>query len=172
MKFEINGHNGYRGKTVICQAIIMKILGIKDLSIINERFPWIFNIIHDQYGRIGTKQSMAKGIGCAEAYRFATENHRRNKKYNNRIDYDTYFFLCFDLKWNNIEKTYIVPNKGKLKDIENVTISKNSYSSMYDEFRVDHVVYNSALHDLMRFIKKDGMIVMVDTEDVDKWLKI
>ena len=172
MKFEINGHNGYRGKTVICQVIIMKTLGIKDLNIVNERFPWIFNIMHDQYGRIGTKQSMAKGVGHGEAYRFVTENHKRNKKYTNRINYDTYFFLCFDLEWKNIEKTYIIPNKGNIRYIENITISKNSYSSIYDEFIVDHTIYNHTLHDLMRFIEKGGMVVLVDTEDVDKWLKV
>lgn len=169
MKFEINGHNGHKGKTVICQATVMKVLGIKDLNI-NERFSWIFDIRHNQYGRIGVKQSMLKGVGYTEAYRFVTENHKKkNKKYNNRIDYDTYFFLGFDSEWKNIEKTYIVPNKGKIRDIENITIGKNS---LYDEFKVDNVPYNPALQSLMRFIEKDGNVVLVDTEDVDKWLKV
>lgn len=172
MKFEINGHNGYRGKIVICQATIMKVLGIKDLNIINERFSWIFDIIHDQYGRISVKQSLAKGVGHTEAYRFVTENNKINKRHNNRIDCDTYFFLGFDLGWKNIERVYIVPNKGRIKYIENITISKNAYSSTYDEFRVDHIPYNDVLHNLMMFIEKDGNVVMVDIEDVDKWLKI
>lgn len=172
MKFEVNGHNGYKGKTVICQATIMKVIGIKDLNLINDKFPWIFDIRYNQYGRISVKQSLAKGVGYAEAYRFVTENHKRNKKYNNRIGCDTYFFLGFDLEWKNIEKTYIVPNQGRIKDIENITISKNAYSSLYDEFKVDNVPYNDALQDLMRFIEKDGNTVMVDIEDIKKWLKI
>lgn len=172
MKFEINGHNGYRGKMVLCQAVVMKILGIKDLNIINEKFPWIFDIRHNQHGRTNVKQSVAKGVGHAEAYRFVTENHKRNKKYNNRIECDTYFFLGFDLDWKNIEKTYIVPNQGRIKYIENITISKNTYSSSYDEFKADHVPYNDTLHNLMKFIEKNGYIIMVDTEDVKKWLKI
>lgn len=172
MKFEINGHNGYRGKAIICQATIMKVLGIKDLNLINEKFSWIFDIVHNRYGRINVKQSLAKGIGHAEAYRFMTENHKKNKKYNNIIDYDTYFLLGFDLNWRNIEKTYIIPNQGRIKDIENITIAKNAYSSSYDEFRVDHVPYNHTLHSLMKFIEKDENIVLVDTEDVKKWLKL
>jgi len=32
MRFEINGHNGYRGKMVLCQAVVMKILGIRELE--------------------------------------------------------------------------------------------------------------------------------------------
>lgn len=172
MKFEINGHNGYRGKMVLCQATVMKILGIDDLNVVNERFPWLFQIRHNQYGRVNVKQSVAKGVGHTEAYRFVTENHKRNRKFNNRIECDTYFFLGFDLDWKNIEKTYIIPNQGQTKDIENVTICKNAYSSRYDEFKVDHVPYNDMLHNLKKFIKKDGNIVMVDTEDVKKWLKI
>jgi hypothetical protein len=150
----------------------MKVLGIKDLNLINDRFPWIFDIRCDKYGRINVKQSVAKGVGYTEAYRFATENHKRNKKYNNRIDCDTYFFLCFDLDWKNIEKTYIVPNQGRIKDIENITISKNTYSSTYDEFKVDHIPYNDTFHNLMKYIKKNRNIVMVDIEDVKKWLNM
>ena len=172
MKFEVNGHNGYKGKTVICQATICKVLGIKDLNIINDKFPWIFDVRHDQYGKIIVKQSVLKGVGHAEVYRFVTENNKRNKKYSNRIDCDTYFFLGFDLEWKNIEKTYIVPNKGKVRYIVNITISKNSCSSSYDEFKVDHIPYNHALQSLMRFIEKDGNIILVDIEDVDKWLKM
>lgn len=173
MKFEINGRNGYKGKTILCQAVVMKILGIKDLNLINDRFQWIFNIRHDRYGRVNVKQSIAKGVGHAEVYRFVTENRKRNKKYNNRIECDTYFLLGFDLEWKNIEKTYIVPNQGRIKYIENITISKNAYSSStYDEFKVDHVPYNDALHSLMKFIEKDGNIVMVDIEDIKKWLKL
>ena len=172
MKFEINGHNGYRGKAVLCQATIMKVFGIKDLDVISDRFPWIFQVTHHQYGRVNVKQSMAKGVGYAKAYRFMTENHKRNKKYSNRINYDTYFFLCFDLEWKNIEKVYIVPNLGRMRYIENITISKNAYASSYDEFKVDHILYNDTLQDLIKFIEKDGNIVMVDIEDVDKWLKM
>lgn len=172
MKFEINGHNGYRGKVAICQATIMKILGIKDLNLTNDKFPWIFTMMHDMYGRISVKQSLAKGVGYAEAYRFTTENHKTNKKYNNIIEYDTYFLLGFDLEWKNIEKTYIIPNKGRIKYIENITISKNTYSSGYDEFKVDHAPYNHTLHSLMKYIEKNGNTVMVDTEDIKKWLKI
>ena len=172
MKFEVNGHNGHKGKMVICQATISKVLGIKDINIASDRFPWIFHITHHQYGRIGIKQSMAKGVGHAEAYRFMTENHKKNKKYNNRINYDTYFFLGFDLDWKNIEKTYVIPNKGKIRYIENITICKNAYSSTYDEFMVDHTPYNSMLHDLIKFIEKDGNVILVDIEDVDKWLKM
>ena len=170
MKFEINGHNGYRGKMALCQATVMKVLEIKDINVTNERFPWIFDIRYNQHGRINVKQSVAKGVGRTEAYRFVTENHKRNKKSNNRIEYDTYFFLCFDLDWKNIEKTYIVPNKGQMKYIENITICKSSYASRYDEFKVDHVPYNDMLQNLKKFIKKDGNIVMVDIEDVKKWL--
>ena len=72
MKFQINGHNGYRGKTVICQAAVMKVLGIDDLNVLNERFPWLFQIRHNQYGRVSVKQSVAKGVGHMEAYRFVT----------------------------------------------------------------------------------------------------
>lgn len=172
MKFEVNGHNGYRGKTVLCQAVVMKILGIKDLNIINDRFPWIFEIMHNKYGRISVKQSMAKGVGHTEAYRFVTENHKKNKKYNSRIECDTYFLLCFDLDWKNIEKTYILPNQGRIKYIENITISKNTYSSSYDEFKIDHVSYNDELHSIMKFIEKNGKVIIVDTEDVKKWLKM
>lgn len=172
MKFEINGHNGYKGKTVLCQAVVMKVLEINDISVINERFPWIFDIGHNKYGRVNVKQSLAKGVGHAEAYRFMTENHKKNKKYNNIIDYDTYFLLGFDLNWKNIEKTYIVPNQGRIKYIENITIGKNVYSSGYDEFKVDHIPYNHTLHNLMKYIEKNGNTVMIDTEDVKKWLKL
>lgn len=171
MKFTINGYTGYRGKNVLCQATIMKVLGIKDIIVINERFPWIFDIRHNKYGRVSVKQSLAKGKGHTESYRFVTENHRRNKKFNNIIEYDTYFFLGFDLDWKNIEKTYIIPNQGQMKYIENITISKSACSSRYDEFKVDHVPYNDMLQNLKKFIKKDGNIVMVDIEDVKKWLK-
>lgn len=172
MKFEVNGHNGYRGKMVLCQAAVMKVLEIKDINIINERFPWIFNIIHDKYGRVNVKQSVARGVGHMEAYRFMTENHKMNKRFNNRIEYDTFFFLGFGLDWKNIEKTYIVPNQGQMKHIENITIGRHTYSSRYDEFKVDHIPYNDVLHSLMKFIEKDGNIIMADTEDVKKWLKI
>ena len=172
MKFEINGHNGYKGKMVLCQAAVMKVLGIKDLNVINEKFPWIFDIKHNQYGRVNVKQSVAKGVGHADAYRFVTENHKMNKKFNNRIEYDTFFFLGFDLDWKNIEKTYIVPNQGQMKYIENITIGRHTYSSRYDEFKVDHVPYNDVLQSLMKFIEKGGNIIMVDTEDVKNWLKI
>ncbi len=172
MKFEINGHNGYKGKMVLCQAVVMKILGINDLDIINEKFPWIFEIGHNKYGRISVRQSVAKGVGYADAYRFVTENRKRIKRYDNRIDCDTYFFLGFDLEWKNIEKTYIVPNHGRIKYIINITISKNAYSSSYDEFKIDHIPYNDTLHNLLKFIEKDRNVIMVDTEDVKKWLKV
>jgi len=142
------------------------------LNIINEKFPWIFEIILNKYGRVSVKQSMAKGVGYVNAYRFVTENHKKNKRYNNRIECDTYFLLGFDLDWKNIEKTYIVPNQGQVKYIENITISKNAYSSGYDEFKVDYVPYNDTLHSLMEFIEKNGKIIIVDTEDVKKWLKM
>ena len=29
----------------------------------DDKIPWIFDIKHDQYGRIGIRQSMAKGVG-------------------------------------------------------------------------------------------------------------
>lgn len=144
----------------------MKVLNIKELNLINNRFPWLFEIRHNKYGKIVVKQSFAKGKGYTEAYRFMTENHKRNKKWGYRIDCETYFLLCFDADWKNIEQIYIIPNVW-LNGVENVTIYKNTEYSKYDEFKIGFIPYNDALHNLDTYIGK----IMVDIEDVKKWLK-
>lgn len=171
MKFEVNGYKGYKGKMVMSQAVVMKVLGMKNIVMMSDRFSWTFQIEHNRYGRIGVRQSVAKGLGQSEVYRFNIGNNKKSKKNDAVADYDTYFLLGFDLDWKNIEKTYIIPNQGRMRHIENVVIGKNVYSSIYGEFSVDSNPYNDVLHDLMRYVEKNDRIIMVDTEDIEKWLK-
>ncbi len=164
MKFEIDNP---KGRLVISQAVIMKVLGIIDLVIETKRFPWIFDIRHDKYGKIYVRQASATGTGKNDAYRFVIENNKVIKK-KFRIEYDTYFFLGFSRE-KSIEKIYVIPNKGWIKELSSVSIYRKTSLSKYDEFKVDNVPYNNALIDLMSHI---GYSTIIDINDIEEWLKI
>lgn len=165
MKFEIDSP---KGRLVIAQAVVMKVLGVSDLVIETKRFPWIFDIRHDKYGKIYVRQASATGTGKTDAYRFVIENNKVNKKWKFRIEYDTYFFLGFSRE-KIIEKLYIIPNKGWVKDLLAVSIYRNTTLSKYDEFKIDNVPYNNAFIDLMSYI---GHSTIIDINDIEEWLKI
>lgn len=167
MKFEIDNP---KGRLVISQAVVMKVLGISDLVIEIKRFPWIFDIRHDKYGKIYVRQASATGTGKTDAYRFVIENKKLNKKWNVKIVFDTYFFLGFSRDWKSIEKAYIIPNKGWIKDLSTVSIYRKTSLSKYDEFKVDNLPYNNAFYSLMSYIGAGSAII--DINDVEEWLKI
>lgn len=171
MRFE---KNSYKGKIVISQSVIMKVLGISDIDSKIKKLPWIFDIKHCEYGKIGVRQSLSTGTGRQEGYKFSVRNQISKRMINN-TDCDTYFFIGFDTDsiglgsdLNNIERVYIVPNKGWIKNIGTATIYKNMELSKYNEFKVDEAPYNDALHDLISYTKGARMI---DIDDIKKWLK-
>lgn len=172
MKFEVNGYNGYKGKMVICQAVIMKVLGMKNVVTTADRLSWTFQMENSQYGKIGVRQSAVKYTGQKEIYRFTIRNNKKNRKYDPRVNYDTYFFFGFDENWKNIEKVYIIPNQERMRYIENIIICKDIYSSIYGRFEVSNHPYDDILQDLMKYIEKNGKIIMVDMDDIEKWLEI
>jgi hypothetical protein len=165
MKFEVDNS---KGRLVISQAVIMKVLGISDLVIERKKFPWIFDIRHDKYGKIYVRQASARGNGRMEVYRFIIENNKVNKKWKNKIEYDTYFLLGFSRDWKSIERLCIIPNKGWIEDLDTISIYKNTDLSKYDEFKVDHIPYYNAFNGLMLYI---GDVTIFDIDDIKDWLK-
>ncbi len=164
MKFEIDN---YKYRLIISQAVIMKVIGIKDL-VSNTRYPWIFDIRHEKYGIISVKQGvLTRDDRGVEGYRFVTENKKKNKKFNIITNYDTYFCLGLDFNWKVIESVYIIPNEGWVKSLGTLSIYR-SYSSKYDEFKIDSLPYHNAFCDLM---SKVGTTTMIDTNNIRNWLK-
>lgn len=155
-----------KGRTIIFQAVVMKVLGIDAATCCgaNKKFPWLFDIMHDRYGRIDIKYSSATRMGCTERYTFQT-NRRVSMEMVSRRECDTYFFLgCHN---GNIEDIYIIPNSGWIKSISAASIKRNTDDSKYNEFRTDAKPYNDAYRSLMLFV---GSNVMVGIDDIKDWL--
>lgn len=150
-----------KGKTIVSQAVVMKLLGVSPIAYhnINEKFPWLVDIVYYGYGRINVKYSSLTGIGRAEGYKFLMDK---------KTVYDTYIFLGFDKDWQNINAVFVVPNKGWIKDIGTACISRNADGSKYNEFIIDVKPYNDAYHDLISFI---GGSAAVGINDVKDWLR-
>ena len=154
--------NSSKGKTIVSQAVVMKVLGISSIAYynINEKFPWLVDIVHYGYGRINVKYSIVTVIGRGEGYKFLTD--RKTTKC------DTHLFLGFDKDWKNIDDAFVVPNKGWIKDIGTACICKNADGSKYDEFKIDVKPYNDAYHDFISFIGGNGSVGVNDIKD---WLR-
>jgi len=161
--------DGGKGKTIISQAVVMKVLGISATAHynVNEKCPWIFDIIHYGYGRVDVKYSTLAGMGRTEGYRFKT-NRNVSIKMGSKRECDTYFLLGFDYDWKNIDTVFVVPNKGWIRDVGTVSMYKSTNDSKYNEFRADVKPYNDAYHDFATFIGKG---IMVEVDDVKEWLR-
>ena len=72
--------NSNKGKAVMSQAVVVKVLGIGSTAYynINEKFPWLIDIVHHGYGRINVKYSTLSGIGRGEGYKFLTDKKTVN----------------------------------------------------------------------------------------------
>lgn len=153
--------NSSKGKAVMSQAVVVKVLGISPTAYYNtnEKFPWLIDVVHHEYGRIYVKYSILTGIGRAEGYKFLIDK---------TVKCDTYLFLGFDKDWQNIGTIFIIPNKGWIKNIGTACICKNTDGSKYEEFRKDVKPYNDAYHDFVSFI---GGNAAVGISDVKGWLK-
>lgn len=154
-----------KGKTIISQAVIIKVLGIDPsvVKYIKDRNLWIIDIIHYMYGKIDAKYSLLNGTGQAEGYKFQIGR----KKLGNKTECDTYILLGFDSYMKNVESVHIIPNKGYVQKIGMITIYKNSDTSKYDKFKVDVEPYNDAYQDFMSFI---GSKTIINIDDIKEWL--
>lgn len=157
--------NSYKGRIAMFQAVVMKVLGIKDPYIKTERRAWSINIEHDKYRRICVKYSKLRGM-CNIGYRFLLKNRKKVEK---KLDCDTYFFLGFNEDWSDLNNIYIVPNKGWINEINMVTIYKDADSSKYDEFKVDVGPYQDAYRDLISHTKNSTVI---DIDEIKEWLTL
>lgn len=157
------------GRSVIDQAVVIKVRGAKDVNIEMDNFDHFIDIIDEQYGKIDVKGAIIrsqeyiglKGKSIYSAWSF----HTRRK-----IDCDTYICLCYNRDRNNIEIVLIIPNEGFICDLLKIRIYKTTFGSYrYDKFKVDPNPYNDAYHDLMEYLKD---MKYFGIEDIKKWLSI
>lgn len=155
-----------KGKMIVSQAVIIKVLGIGSSEYYNkkDRYALPISIVHYGYGRIGVKYSLLNGIGISEGYKFQI----RRTRLGDKTEFDTYFLLGFDQDMRNIECVRVVPNKGYIQKIGMVTIYKNADASKYDEFKVDAKPYNDAYNDFISFIRGN---TTVGIDDIKEWLR-
>lgn len=163
------GKDSSKGKMIMSQAVVIKVLSINitDCDSIKIKSPWLFDIIHSEYGKIYIKQSALRGIGYSSGYRFQIKKKLKIIGSKKERECDTYFFLGFDENYNNIDRVYIVPNRDWVKDIGTVTIYNSADDSKYDKFNTDPKLYNKMYQDLMSFIK---CRTVISIGDVKEWL--
>lgn len=155
------------GRSVIDQAVVIKVRGAKDVNVEMDNFDYFVDIIDEQYGKVDVKGAILisqeyiglKGKSVYNKWSFHTHN---------KIDCDTYICLGYSQNRKDIEIVLIIPNDGLICNIAKIRIYKTTFGTYkYGEFKVDPKPYNDAYHDLMEFLKH---MKSFGIEDIKKWL--
>ncbi len=129
------------GKSIISQAIVKKVIGAIDCTIVMNNCNYPIDIFEtDKYGKIDVKYS-ALDIEKNDWY-FATKG---------KTDADMYFCLGFSIDRRNIEKVWIIPNEDWVVHLKGLSISKNSCvinTYRYNKYEVNPKPYNDVYHNL------------------------
>lgn len=145
-----------RGKSLIDQAVVTKVLGIDDLNIKMDNFEYYIDASNEKYGKIDIKGSHFYLI--EEIWRFSTRGN---------IICDTFILLGYNHDRTNIDFVWIVPNENWKNEIK---IHKDAIkTSKYDRFKVDPKPYNDVYYSLMEHLKNKKYF---GAEDIKKWLKM
>lgn len=140
----LNDNNGL-GQIGECTAAnILNIYDCDDCDVINNIYnlPYDIYVLKDNiYGTIDVKTaSLSDG-----SWYF---NSRR------KVGCNYYFCLGFSSDLENIEKVYIIPNKGNIQNLIGIRITKNSSRrSPYREFEISSKNYNDAYHYILSRLK-------------------
>lgn len=149
-----------QGRSIIYQAVIVKVHDIVDLNIKNNNFGCHIDMEHPVYGKIDAKGSKLK-------------NGRYSFSIRKKIYCDTYFCMGFDEYWNSVESMYIIPNDDWIASLKDLSITKDpSKSTKYncDQYKIDNIEpYNREYHYIMRYFQDREYFGI---EDVKKWLKL
>lgn len=121
------------GKAIISQWIVAKNINLFDLNVINDNFREKIDLsYHPMYKRIDVKSATL--FGTVWLFSGIVKNC------------DTFFFVCMDRLWKNVERIYIIP-KSELYGDTYVEIYKYT-KEWYEEFRIDEIPYNDTYHSI------------------------
>ncbi len=148
-----------KGRYIMSQAVVAKILGIEDLNIKNDNFMWPVDMENKNYGKIDVKCSSLWYREDRGMWTYSTFK---------KIDCNTYILLGFGVNHENIEDVRIVPNEDWISGLTTITITQNPIkTTKYDQFMVDPNCYNDIYQDLRLYLN-DKKFFGID--DIKKWL--
>lgn len=157
------------GKSLIDQAVVVKVLGGKDINIEMDRFDYFIDIKNEKYGDVDVKGATLKSqeyLGTKGDiiiyYRWVFPTRRK-------VDCNTYICIGYDSKRENIVMVWIIPNEEWVCNLSNIDIYKTFRPSKYDQFKVDPKSYNDAYRNLMSYL---GNRKFFGIDDIKKWLSI
>lgn len=151
-----------QGMVIIIQAVVAKVNGIEDLNIKTNNYNYHVDMYKDIYGRINVEYSSFR----YPYYNGWIFNSRRTNVIKNE-NYDTYILLCLGIGKINIQRVYIIPNIGKIKELWIIGINVNG--SEYDIYRVDQNSYNDVFQNIMEYLEDK---IYFSIEDIKKWMKL
>lgn len=146
-----------KGKGLIGEAVIAKVLGLKILGIEAGNLHFEFDLsIDKQYNMIESKIRRPL-YGDWKVH--LSEYH----------NFDTLFILCMDNAMKNIVRVYAIP-KDELDGLTGITLLRNptpSIGSKWEKFIIDEKPYNDAYQDLIQFIKDNKFGI----EKIKRWME-
>lgn len=158
--------NSEKGKSIIDQAVVAKILNIEDLNIKKDNFAYYIDLNDDKLGKIDVKGSIPRC--CRAGY---SERDKWTFDTRMKIDCDTYICIGYDFKRRNIEAVYIIPNEGWISSLTKLTITRNaSKISKYDEFQIEDIdIYNNTYHSILSYLGNRKYFGVDDIKKWDRW---
>lgn len=157
------------GKSLVDQAVVVKVLGGKDANVDMNKFDYFVDIKNEKYGDIDVKGAALKLYEYTGVKGIVSTYYRWMFPTRRKIDCSTYICLGYDSERRNIDTVWIIPNDGWISNLSNIDIYKTFRSSKYDQFKVDPVPYDDTYKDLMSYI---GDRKYFGIEDIEKWLEI
>lgn len=146
-----------KGKGLIGEAIIAKVLGLKILGIETGNINFEFDLSIDKQYKMIESKIRRPLYGDWKVH--LSEYH----------NFDTLFILCMDNDMKNIVRVYVIP-KNELNELTGITLYRNptpTIGSKWEKFIIDEKPYNDAYQDLIQFIKHDKFGI----KKIKKWLE-
>jgi len=157
------------GKSLIDQAVVVKVLGGKDVNIEMDKFDHFIDIRHEKYGSVDAKGATLKSYKYIDTRGDTIIYYKWILSTRRKVDCNTYICLGYDSERKNIIMVWIIPNEGWICNLSNIDIYKTFRPSKYDQFKVDPKSYNDAYKSLMSYI---GDRKFFGIDDIKKWLSI
>ena len=157
------------GKAIIDQAVVVKVLGAKDINIEMDKFDHFVDIRHEKYGTVDVKGAALKSQTYIDTRGDTLIYYRWIFTTRRKVDCNAYICLGYDSERKNIEMVWIIPNEGWVCNLSNIDVYKTFRPSKYDPFKVDPKTYNDTYKSLMLYL---GDRKFFGIDHIKKWLLI